>query len=57
MIRAPVSHPGQAESTTSSMPMPQGLMPVGNAVKATGNARPGIPRPPSNVLGAGAGTL
>ena len=41
----------------SSMPMPVGLIPVGNAVSAAGNggARPAVPKPPSSFLGGSAG--
>jgi hypothetical protein len=47
-----------ASGGTGSMPMPPGLIPVGNAVSATGNtsAKGGIPRPtPSNTLGGASG--
>lgn len=39
--------------STSTMPMPSGLIPIGNSVSATGNSRPGLPKPPSKVGGTG----
>lgn len=55
MAEVPLSHPGGSDQGKSSgMPMPKGLIPVGNAVAAT---RPGLPRPPSNALSGGTSTL
>ena len=39
------------------MPMPPGLIPVGNSVSATGNIRAGLPKPPMSVLTGAPGTL
>lgn len=40
-------------SSSGEMPMPAGLIPIGNSVSATGNSRGGLPKPPatSGVLG------